>query len=87
VIIKGWFTSSAVALTEGMGGVVSADLTETTGEAAEGIDSVEFARSVTWSSKEYVAPAVSVPPGIVQVSVAPPLAPEPELAVHCVAAA
>jgi hypothetical protein len=61
--------------------------TITVAEAADVAVSVVEARSVTWSSKEYVAPAVSVPPGIVQVSVAPPLAPEPELAVHCVAAA
>ncbi len=78
--------SSAVALTDGAPGAVSIEATVTVEDAAEVWVSGVFALSVTCNSKVYVSPAVSVLPGMSQVTVAPAEAPVPLLTAHWVVA-
>ena len=74
-----------VELGVGAAGAVNPGATVTTAEAVDVAVSGFDALSVTFSSKVYVLPPVNVLAAILQVSVAPPIAPLPEFNAHWVA--
>lgn len=78
---------SVELLSVGAAGAASGEATETVADRVDScVSGPASDPSVTWSSNEYVAPAVNVPPAIEQVSVAPAAAPEPPFWAHVVAA-
>ena len=83
--ISAWSISSADALTTGCAGAVSAELTVTVVDIGDVCVSAVEALSVTFSSKEYESPTVSVLPEMAQSSLAPATAPLPPSTVHSVA--
>jgi hypothetical protein len=82
-----WSASTYCADKVGADGAVSCEVTATFPEAPDVAVSGVVAPSLTFSSAEYVCPAVNAPPEVTHATVFPDACPVPEFAAHCVACA